>query len=240
MAKTGYIYKITSPTNKIYVGKTVNLSTRKSYYRSNNNKSQKIISNSIDKYGWDNHIFEVIDTTSIDSLNELEVKYIKELNSYHYDNPKGMNLTKGGDGSFGRKDSEETKLKRVSHHIGVKRSEKTKELMSLSKKGKPSSRKGVKLSNETKNRIGESNKGKVKPESFYIQKKETSLINFIKKYGSILQIDPISKNIIKEWVKLPIDISKELNLNYSSMLKTLKNKNKTSGGFIWEYKISWE
>ena len=46
MAKTGYIYKITSPTNKIYVGKTVNLSTRKSYYRSNNNKSQKIISNS--------------------------------------------------------------------------------------------------------------------------------------------------------------------------------------------------
>ena len=109
MAKTGYIYKITSPTNKIYVGKTVNLSTRKSYYRSNNNKSQKIIYNSIDKYGWDNHIFEVIDTTSIDSLNELEVKYIKELN-----------------------------------------------------------------------------------------------------------------------------------LNYSSMLKTLKNKNKTSGGFIWEYKISWE
>ena len=83
----GHIYKITSPTERVYIGKTTRLKDRISYYRNNNKGGQKILDSSIEKYGWDQHKFEVIDEAPVDQLNELEIKYIKDFNTFHYDNP---------------------------------------------------------------------------------------------------------------------------------------------------------
>lgn len=95
----GFIYKITSPNNKVYVGKTYNLKKRINSHRCSAKKGNNIIlHNSIRKYGWENHVLEVIEEIEDCILNEREIFWIAELKTYVYDNPQGMNMTKGGDG----------------------------------------------------------------------------------------------------------------------------------------------
>jgi group I intron endonuclease len=55
-----YIYKITNPSGKIYIGSTINIKDRIYRYKTNRVKSQIKISRSISKYGWENHLFEII------------------------------------------------------------------------------------------------------------------------------------------------------------------------------------
>jgi len=80
----GYIYKITNLHGKIYVGQTDNLERRKKEYLNPNRiKGQRLIYNSINKYGWQTHIFEIIEEIDMVSnpllLEELEIHWIKEL-----------------------------------------------------------------------------------------------------------------------------------------------------------------
>lgn len=56
---------------------------------------------------------------------------------------KGYNLTKGGDGTFGRMHSEETKEKIRQKALGRKASEETKKKMSESRKGIVSEKKKI-------------------------------------------------------------------------------------------------
>lgn len=93
----GFIYKITSPTERIYVGKTNRLSQRIRDYRWRGKKRKSIVHDSIKGYGWAAHKFEIIEECSDEILSEREIFWIKELNSYFIDNPKGMNLTRGGE-----------------------------------------------------------------------------------------------------------------------------------------------
>jgi group I intron endonuclease len=237
MKKIGYIYKITNPNGKIYIGQTINLSNRKSAYRNLNIKGQELIKNSIIKYGWDNHIFEVIGEFDVETLNSKEIELINEYNSYYLTNKNGMNMTLGGDGCRGRKDSEETKIKRSSHHIGKKRSEATKELMRLAKIGKPSNILGNFHSEQTKKKMSE-NKLNKKQTTETINKRVKSMKdNFLKKHGSILQYDINTKLLVREWLETPKEIMNQTNFNDSSIIKCLKNKRKSAFGFFWKYKI---
>jgi group I intron endonuclease len=62
------------------------------------------------KYGEENFTIDVIDTASdYDELKEKEKYWIKFYNSM--DQNVGYNLTAGGDGTFGKKHSDETKEK---------------------------------------------------------------------------------------------------------------------------------
>jgi len=120
--KTGYIYKITSPTGGVYIGKTFWLSKRFTSYKTLKCKGQRRVYNSIVKHGWENHKFEVLFEKAVDNitLSEMETFYIVHHNSYSKWNPCGMNLTLGGDGC------------RIEHHT-----EETKKKISASKTGKP-------------------------------------------------------------------------------------------------------
>ena len=235
MEKIGHIYKITNPTGRVYIGKTTRLKDRISYYRNNNNKQQKIISRSIDKYGWDQHIFEVIDEAPIKQLSELEIKYIKDLNTFHYDNPNGMNLTRGGEGLNGRKPSAETIAKQVAKRTGTKRSDATKKLMSDLKKGKaPSCTKNPKTEYFLQ-RARESSLGRIPSVDEILKRKQARLNRLIEQHDSILQID-VKGNIIKEWQMLPKDIAKHFNACDTNIVRCLNNKKQTGLGYIWKYK----
>ena len=111
--KIGVIYKITSPSKKIYIGQTINLKNRLNKYKSFDCKKQIKLYNSIMKYGWDLHIFEILEEINCEEnkklLNEREIYWIKTLNSFN--SPFGLNCTEGGNGNVGRKCSEETKKK---------------------------------------------------------------------------------------------------------------------------------
>jgi len=90
------IYKITSPSNKVYVGQSINIKKRFNQYEKKQNVSeQKKLYNSFLKYGVENHLFEVIEECDIDLLNERE-RYWQDF----YDVlKKGLNcrLTKSND-----------------------------------------------------------------------------------------------------------------------------------------------
>lgn len=101
------IYKITSPSNRIYVGKTFDLRKRINAHRHSvkkKNTSHVILINSLRKHGFDEHIFEVIEECDDKLIDEREIYWIKELNAYNADNPMGMNMTLGGDGQRGKLD----------------------------------------------------------------------------------------------------------------------------------------
>ena len=109
----GFIYSITSPTGKVYVGQTKNIKNRERSYRGCKCKTQPKLYNSIKKYGWDVHIFEIIDKCSIfpdkTELDEKEKYWIKFYDSHH----NGLNCNDGGQGHLGRKQSLEHIAKRV-------------------------------------------------------------------------------------------------------------------------------
>src|SRR6478609_2417051 len=69
------IYKITSPSKKVYIGSTVNIKRRWSLYRSLNCKSQRKLYSSFLKYGVCNHIFEIVTECSIEELLKLETHW---------------------------------------------------------------------------------------------------------------------------------------------------------------------
>ena len=70
------IYKITSPSNKVYVGQSININARfKSYLRLSSNKKQSRLYNSFLKYGIINHKFEILEECNIELLNERERHY---------------------------------------------------------------------------------------------------------------------------------------------------------------------
>ncbi len=144
----GYIYKITSPINKIYIGQTINVNRRKLKYISCKCINQPRIYNSIKKYGWSSHVFEVIDDCDFEDMNKIE-RYWQDYYEVIGDNGLNCILT----------NTLEKKLIR---------SKETREKISISKKGKKLShehklslkglRKGYKHSEETKRKMSESNK----------------------------------------------------------------------------------
>lgn len=136
--KSNEVYKITNKvTNKIYIGITNQGSGaryRHHWYESRIGEPSPI-HRSMAKYGEDNFTLEIIDfADTYDELKEKEKYWIKQYNST--DKSIGYNLTEGGDGTFGRKHSEETKDKIRQKAFGRKVSEETKRKMSETRLGK--------------------------------------------------------------------------------------------------------
>ena len=84
------IYKITSPNNKIYIGQSSNIENRIKGYKKDKTKYKKQIRlrNSFDKYGVENHIFEIIEECKFEDLNKRE-RYWQEY--YDVLGKKGLN-----------------------------------------------------------------------------------------------------------------------------------------------------
>lgn len=153
------IYKITSPTKKVYIGQSIDVVKRIWYYEKELCKKQALLYNSIKKYGWNKHKFEILCQCDESELNTLEVYYIELFQSYNSE--YGLNLmsggkahgrhsdatkqkmrevhmgNQGGRGNKGGHLSEERKQRLRETHIGKKRTEEQKARMSEAQKGRP-------------------------------------------------------------------------------------------------------
>lgn len=130
------IYKIESPTGRVYIGQSVHVYKRWNVYKGLHCKMQSRLYRSLKKHGWDKHKVEIIEVCVSEKLNELEQYYItlyQSFNSIH-----GLNLLGGGKRGF--KMSDETKAK-----IGM-------------------AHKGKIVSLETRNKLRAINLGKIWPE----------------------------------------------------------------------------
>lgn len=126
------IYKITSPSGKIYIGQSINIEKRFKNYLSSihNSKNQNKLNNSFIKYGSNKHIFEVIEECEVYLLNVKE-RYWQEY--YKVLDEGGLNCM-------------------YQHHKGAsgKLSKITKKKISESKKGCKIWNKGIELNYSNK------------------------------------------------------------------------------------------
>lgn len=134
--KSNDVYKITNKiTGKVYIGITnqgAGARYRHHWYEARIGEPAPI-HRSMAKYGEENFTLEIIDfADTYEELKEKEKYWIKQYDSVNRD--KGYNLTEGGDGTFGRMHSEETKNKIRQKAVGRKASEETKKKMSDSQK----------------------------------------------------------------------------------------------------------
>ena len=105
------IYKITSPTGRIYIGQTTNLKLRVRDYKRNTCKLQTKLYASLRKYGFNQHKFEIIEKVELVSGNEREIHWIAFYKSFN--TRKGMNMTSGGKRTPGIKGKHHYKAKIV-------------------------------------------------------------------------------------------------------------------------------
>ena len=119
----GVIYKLESPSGKVYIGQSVNFKNRIKKYKRNDEKSiGKYIHNAIKKYGFEKFDVEIVAYISLDDdivvtkneLDRLEISYIEKFDSFG----NGYNSTAGGSGSFKRVVTCDTRLKLSNSNKG--------------------------------------------------------------------------------------------------------------------------
>jgi hypothetical protein len=106
MGPTGIIYKITSPSGKVYVGQTIRSFERRMQEHRQESSGCTLIKRAIDKYG-DEMNYELIEENiPQEQLDERETHWISHFNSLA---PNGYNCTTGG--QFTKEYSQELKDK---------------------------------------------------------------------------------------------------------------------------------
>ncbi|KKL12636.1 hypothetical protein LCGC14_2533800, partial [marine sediment metagenome] len=135
MKRTGIIYKVISPSGKVYIGKTVMSLANRKYYHIRSATKLMIdtkFCRAIRKYGAE-LVWEIIyDGITCSEINNLEIQIISKYNSYKV----GYNSTKGGDGTVGLYPSLETRKKMSEAHKGFRHSDDAKRKISVANKNK--------------------------------------------------------------------------------------------------------
>lgn len=215
----GVIYKITSPSGRLYVGKTHDLRKRVNAYKCDVRKNRKDLKlhNSLRKYGWDAHILEVIEEVEDALLDEREIYWIAELNTYCYKNPRGLNMTLGGDGQ------------RSTWMHDTERRKKQSEL--FSGEGNPfygkthteeyKKRKAIQVSQYNK-------KNGVKVPEWGAEKGREAIRKKILCYD-------LEGNFVKEYNSLS-SASSELGLCHQSITDSLTKRKSQAKGYVFRYK----
>ncbi len=208
------IYKITSPSGKVYIGQAIDIKIRWRKYKDWVNHNQPIIFRSFKKYGIENHIFEVIEECILDKLWEREI-YWKQ----HYIDKlgwKNMLFCQLIDGKGGKR-SEETKRKMSESNKGRKFSEESKLKMKISRNNR-------KITKETGDKISKSKSG-IKVASIFTEERNSKLRKPIIKFD-------LNGKYIEEY----ISYKEARKITGIKMSGAVRGVTKTAGGFIWRKK----
>lgn len=177
------IYKITSPSNKIYIGLSKDIENRISSYKKMRCKLQSILYNSFLSHGVEQHIFEIIHICIDSELEFLEAHYGKLFNVT--DKKSGLNIRECG-GKRGKlsietkKKMSEAKSGDKNHFFEKKHPTERIQLFSDLKMGEKNPRYGAKLSEEEKKNLSDKRKGDKNP--FFGKKHSEETIKKIKEY----------------------------------------------------------
>lgn len=205
------IYKITSPTGKVYIGQTFDSRARfRTYKRLERSSIGRRLYNSLVKHGATTHRFAMIHTLPADVsqavMNDYEKLYIAQ---YRNCGLELLNLTEGGEGSKGYKHTQEALLK-----------------MSIMGKGRFA---GNKNPNYGKGCFGDSNG------AFGKSRRHLCLKAAQANEKPVFQF-ALNGQFIKEF-KSATEAAKELNLKTTNISSCCLEKKgyKTAGGFVWKH-----
>ncbi len=218
------IYKIISPTNKIYIGQSWNWGKRLSNYRKLSCKGQIKLYSSLKKHGFENHKIEILlelpENITQEALNFYEVywwRYYKDLQ---------FNMLNIKEPSSHGKHSEESKKKMSNSQKGKKTSEYTKKRLLESNIGRIKS-------DEERQKISKGNKGKIRTIENKNKIKNT-LLKLNLHYRPILMLD-LQDNIVEEF-RNPKHAGMYFTGDSKQIRNVLAGKAKTYKGykFIWK------
>ena len=227
------IYKITSPSGKIYIGQSVNILSRINKYKNAKCITQPIILKSILKYGCDNHLFEIVLECDKSELNEKE-RYYQEL--FDCIGKNGLNCMLTNTSTKTGKARQET----INKLKGRKLSDSTCQKMRDKKLTEEHKLKisianiGREVSKETRDKISKSNKGKIRSAHCIDKMKQRVTSNETK--------NKISKSKIKRKVldtKTGViynsmsELSLLMNINKGNLSCKLNNKTKNNTNYIY-------
>lgn len=196
------IYKITSPSGKIYIGQSKDIKNRFRYYKSLHCKKQIALHRSFIKYGVDKHTFEILEECKSCELNNKERYYQEFYNVLK----NGLNCLLTSTNSKKKIYSDETKAKLSKSLKGRIITKEWRE--NLSKAGK-----GRIFSNETKAKLSKSNTGR-----FY--SKETRQKIGLNKPSCRIILD-INTGVFYYSV---LDLARTLNINGSNLYDKLTGR----------------
>lgn len=211
------VYKLTSPSGKIYIGQSYNIYKRLMAYKSARCKQQRHLYNAIIKYGFENFDIEILFRSNyyngiIDSLNHAETYFINLYDSIN----NGYNIRGGGGNNS---ISEETKLLMSKVALGRKFTPEHKSNLKKAFVGR-------KMTKEQIEKISKSNMGKkvaIETIQKILNSKNLMCIykyslngKFIKKYESI------SQAAIEHGI-------------HRASIENCAKRNGTSSGYVWKY-----
>jgi group I intron endonuclease len=209
------VYKHTCPNGKAYIGITCTGVSRRWRNDGKGYSRDSCFYNAIRKYGWDNIKHEVL----YDGLSEQDAKQ-KEMELIAYCNTNnrehGYNLTAGGEGVTGYRHTDEYKEKlreRLTGNgfwVGRKHTEETRKRMSAAQKGNKNNL-GKTRSEETRAKLGLSHGKPV-----------------IKIYDG----EEIAR------YRSAREAAREMGVDSSGITRTCCGKQKTVGGYEWEYVLT--
>ena len=227
MDKIICVYKITSPSNKVYIGQTLNYKRRLYIYSILSCKRQLRLYNSFLKYGFENHTFEIIEECSINLLNEHE-RYWQEFYDVLEKNGLNCKLTKTEDKKLVMSDEIKQKINNTNKGMVFSKETILKRSLSLKGKSKPKrtkkhclniskAKKGKITSKEHKEKISKSLNERYKIQKFQSKRCKKVIHTHT---GQIF-------NSMKDaWESYYKDVLKYS--NFTDMLTNDKRKNKTN------------
>jgi group I intron endonuclease len=198
------IYKITSPTNKIYIGSSIDIENRIKYYKSLDCKGQKRLYASLKKYGFSNHFFEILEECNIEELHTKESLYGIAFNVLGIN---GLNCV------LPKTNSNFT-------HV----SEETRKRMSEAKTGSKNTFFGKTHSEETKQKIRNFQTGR---KHTFEHRKKVSLNNAKNKAKIVVDLNT---GVFYSSAKEVSDLYK---INHSTLRSALNGTNKNNTSFIY-------
>jgi len=205
------IYKITSPNGRAYIGQSIDIQRRFSFYKHLNCKKQPVLYRSFVKYGVDNHTFEILELCSFNDLN-IKERYWQEF--YNVLN-EGLNCNLTETDVLPKIYSQETKDKISKSNTGKVFTDEHKQHLSETKK---------------LTTIGSNNSfyGKTHTDDF---KKERSVKRSRGGNPKAKKVIDTNTTLIYDCAK---DVAEQFNLNYNTFKSQLSGlyPNKTSFRYI--------
>lgn len=134
------IYKITSPSGRVYIGQSINIEKRLYRYSriDSNIKGQKRLYRSLKKYGYESHTVEILEECSEAELNVKE-RFYQDMFNVIGDNGLNCLLTKTNEKKrvMSRDSINKQRLKMLGQkcHLGKKHTQATKDKISKAHKG---------------------------------------------------------------------------------------------------------
>ena len=236
------IYKITSPSGKIYIGQSVDIEKREKEYLSISNcKGQRKLYNSLLKYGFSEHIFEIIEECKVEVLNERE----RHWQDFYNVLKEGLNCRLTGTEDKSGKMSKYS-IEKMSQSSGKAVLQYTTEGLLVQEWR--SIKEAAKIIKAGITNISACCRNKIKSSSGFIWRYKAGITKNtiqVEKVGYQSQIEKLNKpilqydksnNFIKEWKSLT-EVTNTLGIRQGDISACLTGRQKVAKGFIWKYKI---